>query len=52
MCKYYPGIICPYCEEPIEEYEAKVFDDEDWVHLSCAVEDNDDPVIWGYEGDG
>ena len=49
--KYYPGIICPICDEPIEEDEAKIFDGEDWVHLCCEIESNDDESIWGYDND-
>ena len=47
-------LICPYCEEEIEEDHPKVWDQTEkaYLHLGCSIELDDDPAIWGYEGDG
>lgn len=47
-------LMCPYCNEEIEEDQPKVYDEYDkcYYHLGCSIELDDDPAIWGYEGDG
>ena len=46
--------ICPYCKEPIENEQLKVWDqiESACLHLGCSIELDDDLTIWGYEGDG
>ena len=46
-------MICKICGEPLLEDEPKIYCriTEEYEHLGCSVQADDDPSIWGYDGD-